>query len=488
MSESSTPLKSFSDSAKGELDLSELYESLLLIESSLGEKSVTKASSESTESLSEIENNSSSLSNNCILNSNSYSPSTSKLSYNHLIKTSKLSNNINTQKILKMSSTPSFDIKNLNIISPFDGNPCELYNYLKISQTFLTIYYDETDPGCMQNLLLFEGIKSRLIGRAREVISIYGASTWDEVKAVLTQNFGDQRDENSLNRDLVNLKQTNESPQQFYEKVMSLLNIICNYIEIHNTDDSIKISKKNFFTQQALVTFLAGLREPLGSTIRAMRPKDLATAMQFIVEENNIRYLQKSHIFNNPNNPPIFKKPVIQQRPQQQNNFLPNNNTPRFMQPNFQPQYNNHFQPQYNNNFQPPKFPTGPINIQPRTNYPPQRFPTNQQTFKNPQNVWKPGQNTQRQQPSTPMSTSTRNTFRRPQNQYTGDFRAQPGPSSKPNFSEQLFNIEHENTQEISNNEQEYQEYTLEHDENQEYQEVEDYGNFQTAPDPNYET
>lgn len=94
MSESSTPLKSFSDSAKGELDLSDLYESLLLIESSLGEKSVTKASSESTESFSEIENNSSSLSNNCILNSNSYSPSTSKLSYNCSIETSKLSNNI----------------------------------------------------------------------------------------------------------------------------------------------------------------------------------------------------------------------------------------------------------------------------------------------------------------------------------------------------------------------------------------------------------
>lgn len=470
MSESSTPTKSFSDSAKGEIDLSELYNSLLSIESNLGKNSVTNASSESTENLSEVEDNS----NNSTL---SNSPCTSKIYNNYLIKPFNILNNTSTNSTSNMSLTPTFDIKNLNIISPFDGNPCELYNYLKISQTFLTIYYDETNPGSMQNLLLFEGIKSRLTGRAREVISIYGATTWDDVKSILTQNFGDQRDENSLNRDLVNLRQTNESSQQFYEKVMSLLNIICNYIEIHNNDDSIKTSKKNFFTQQALVTFLAGLKEPLGSTIRAMRPENLATAMQYIVEENNIRYLQRSHISGNSNNQLIFKKPPIQQRPQPQNYFQSNNNAPRFAQPNFQPQYNN---------FQPPKFPTGPVNVQPRTNYPQQRFPTNQQTFGKPQNVWKPGQNIQQQANGTPMSISTRNTYRGPQNQYT-DFRAQPGPSSRPNVvSEKLFNIEHENTQEIYDG-QDYQEY-VGYNENQEYQEDEEDGNFQVAPDPNLET
>ncbi|KAJ8980849.1 hypothetical protein NQ317_008908 [Molorchus minor] len=54
---------------------------------------------------------------------------------------------------------------------------------------------------------------------AEEVIAIHGTTNWDEIKQALLLNFGDQRDENCLNQDLVNLKQKqNESPQQFYEK------------------------------------------------------------------------------------------------------------------------------------------------------------------------------------------------------------------------------------------------------------------------------
>lgn len=476
MSESSTPTISFSDNTEGELDLSDLLNNLSL--TAVSNNSDTNASSESTESQFK-ENNFSNSNNNLINNSpvrENY-PSTSKLNNNNCsIATIDNSNSIDINNSIIMTSAQKFDLKNLNIISPFDGNPCELYNFLKVSQTFLTIYFNEEDPGCVQNLLLFEGIKSRLEGRAREVISIYGANTWDEIKSVLTQNFGDQRDENSLNRDLVNLRQTNETPQQFYEKIMSILNIICNYIEIHNVDNNIKISKKNFFTQQALVTFLAGLKEPLGSTIRAMRPKCLATAMQFIVEENNIRYLQKTHISNNQSvNQSAIKKHIFQHKPQQ--NYFQTNNTPRFAQPNFQSQFNN---------FQSPKFPTGPINVHARTNHPQQKFFTNQQTFKKSQNVWKPGQNNQQQTKSTPMSVSTRNTFRKPQNQFR-DFRDQPGPSSRPNFaSEELFNVEYESTQDPQNDGHEYEEY-VEYDETQEYQE-DDEGNFLIVPDTNPET
>ncbi|KAJ8961596.1 hypothetical protein NQ317_003912 [Molorchus minor] len=131
-------------------------------------------------------------------------------------------------------------------------------------------------------------------------------------------------------------------------------------------------SMKPILMQQALVTFLAGLKEPLGSTIRAMRPDSLATAIQYIVEENNI-------------------SPV-------------------------------------GNNFQL------------RTNNQPPRFLTNQQVFGSPKNVWKPGQYKQTQPKPTPMSISTRFTANRPQ-------QSQPGPSTSRNLiSEELFNIEHENT------------------------------------------
>lgn len=414
MSESSSSSSSFSDSnARAELDLSSLLDSII-----------------------NIENN---ISNN-ISHSNFSNENNSVLSHTNVFSINIDSNN---STILKNMSPPVFDVKNLNIIPSFDGNPCELFNFLKVSQTFLTLYWNNANENCVQNILLFEGIKSRIVGRAREVISVYGADTWMKIKQVLTQNFGDQRDENSLNRDLVNLKQNNESPQQFYEKIMSLLNIICNYIEIHNEDETIKTSKKDFFTQQALITFLAGLKEPLGSTIRAMRPTNLAIAMQYILEENNIRYLQR-------NNNPITQTPKNisnQFKSSTQNHSFNHPNSFRNNQPDFRNKPNNSS-----------NFPTGPVNIQPRTNLPPQKFYTNSQVFGKNSNVWKPGQN-QQNRITTPMSTSTKNTMRRPF-ETTRNFQPQPGPSNRPNYIvEELFNVDYENYEENQDGTPEFDEY-----------------------------
>lgn len=328
---------------------------------------------------------------------------------------------------------PNFDVKTLCILPYFDGNPKELYDFIKVSVTLLNHYFD-TRPdniGCIQNVLILQGIISKLTGRAKEVISIYGCNDWEQIKETLIQNFGDQRDENSLTRDLVNLRQLpNDTPMQFYERVMGLLNTTNNYVELHNTSEVIKTSKKNFFKQQALTTFLAGLREPIGSVIRAMRPKTLAEAIQYIQEELNIRYLQRNHF--NTQHLPSGRPTPENSRPQLQQ--------PRFYQPNFaqQPHRFNNFHNQNQS-----RFPQGPIQIKPRMNFQQQRFPTNQQVFGRPQNVWKPNPHMSQQQQPTPMSTTSRQTLPRT---FTQQNPAQNQQPQRQKFgTEQLFNIEQEN-------------------------------------------
>lgn len=66
---------------------------------------------------------------------------------------------------------------------------------------------------------------------------------------------------------------------------MGLLNTNSNHIQLQNNNDAIQESKRSFFHQQALNTFLACLTETLGFTKRAMRPVIIATAMQYIQEE-----------------------------------------------------------------------------------------------------------------------------------------------------------------------------------------------------------
>lgn len=301
----------------------------------------------------------------------------------------------------EIMAKPQFDVKMLTILPNFDGNPNDLHDFINVSTTLLNHYFDFTPANvdCIQNKIIIHGITSKLSGRAKEVISIHGCKSWDTIKNTLIQNFGDQRDENALTRDLVNLRQApNESPISFYERCTGLLNTICNYIDLHNNVENIRNNKKDFFRRQTLTTFLAGLREPLGSTIRAMRPTTLALAMMYIQEENNIRYLQRS---NTPQIP-IPRKP--QPQPRMQYHLPP---------PNYTPRNQNYYQiqPQPSQAPPQPKFPTGPIPVMPRSNNQPQKYFTNQQVFGKPQNVWTPKNTPTVLLPKpTPMSTTSRYT------------------------------------------------------------------------------
>lgn len=392
-----------------------------------------------------------------------------------------LNNNLN------MTTPPVLDMKNLSVIPNFNGSPNKLNRFISVSESILNHYYDRQRPENFQNTLLINGILNKLEGRAEEVVAINGGNSWDDIKNTLLQNFGDQRDENCLNQDLVNLRQKlNETPYQYHERVLHLLNIICNYVDLHS-DAAERQCKRKFFTKQALTTFLAGLKEPLGATIRAMRPTTLAEALQFISEEDNIKYLQKC---NQPNI--MGNKNPITQHPQ--NHFKPNQYSQNYFHPSFS-QMNVQQRPMtfpQQQTFS--QFPRGPVNIQRHPNPPPQRFPTNSQTFGRPQNVWRPTFNAPQNKP-TPMSVSTRNTnpqFRRPyqnnafQNNALQNNAFQNNGQRPNKISEQLFTTEHYDNQQID----ETPEYSYDEEQTYEYScpDEEQYENFQEDPSPTNET
>nr|CAH7732028.1 unnamed protein product [Callosobruchus chinensis] len=326
---------------------------------------------------------------------------------------------------------PSFDVKLLQIIPDFDGNPCRLYRYLEVSTDLLNTYWNATEPDCVQNKILLHGIFSKLSGAAEQVFSLSGTSDWDTIKNLLISHFGDQRNESSLISDMTALRQnSNESSLQFYSRVVAMLNHLHNFVSIHETNDAIKASKKTLFDSHALHTLLVGLKEPKSSMIRSMKPNNLAEAQKYILEDNNIRYLQKSSYSGLPSNkslpPPVPPKPHFQIQP---NSFF---RQPMQSTPQFRPQ------PHFNQ-----QFPRGPINITPRQYHPPQRFPTNAQVF-GP----KPNVNVWRQPPPhripfkpTPMSIQThlgRNTTDAQSNRFK--------PSGPRNFAfEELHNVESDN-------------------------------------------
>lgn len=359
----------------------------------------------------------------------------------------------------KYKNMSDFKTEYLNCVPQFDGNPNELYRYLNICEGFIKKFYKQNDPTCFENIYLINCLISKLSGNAKIIVSIQNCDTWDCLKATLTRNFADQRDETCLNRDLVMLRQQpNEKAYQFYDNVLHLLNLLCSYIDIHELTEPAKLLKRTLYNDLALKTFLAGLREPLGTTIRCMRPKDLNEALQLVIQEDNIHYFQ-----NLTNKNANYRQPVQNFKPQ----------TPQ----NHRQPFNVPFNAQTQNNFFRAResFPSQPVNVQPRPNYQPQRFPTNSEVFGAKTNVFKP---TNKPQPRpTPMSVSTRRTFtpnfnrnfNRPgPSNYQNKNQIQVGPPQQKWTAEELYNTEtNQNTSQYYYDENPYDQY-------------DQYGNFES--------
>lgn len=70
-----------------------------------------------------------------------------------------------------------FDVKNVIILSNFDGYPNGLHESLNIATTLFSHYYNTLEEKWLENILLFRGILSKLTGKAIKVIWIYGCET-----------------------------------------------------------------------------------------------------------------------------------------------------------------------------------------------------------------------------------------------------------------------------------------------------------------------
>lgn len=366
------------------------------------------------------------------------------------------SNNPTTVNILKPKIRKSilapkmaqFKVEYLNCIPTFDGNPNDLNRYLSICDSIINQFYDATNPESFQNKFLINSLVGKLSGNAKLVANIQNINTWQELKDALHRNFADQRDESCLTRDLVLMKQNpNEKPSQFFDRCLQLLNLLCSYIDSHETTAEAKMLKRSLYNNLTLKTFLAGLKEPLGTTIRSMRPSDMNQALQFIIQEENINYFQNStRAPSKPNN--VFTNPI---------------------KSNFQaPAHVNHsFQMQQQNQYRPPnQFPSQPIPVRPRTDLPPPRFPRASQVFPqqkpNPmRNVFKPNPVQRRLLPNpTPMSVCTSQNSNRPYPQQQNFTHSYFRPTGPPNFTfEELYNTESDESNPYASNYEENIDY-----------------------------
>jgi hypothetical protein len=359
------------------------------------------------------------------------------------------------QQIPIMNYPPGFHMSILNEIPRYEGNPTELSEFIRAVEDIYEQFYQPNDPNAYVNKLLLSATRNRLKSSALEVITGQTILSWPQLKAILIENFGDQRSELNLIIDVSRLKQNSkEHPVEFYNRCRSLLAILNSKISLTNDPQVIKDYRIADAKALALKSFTSGLLEPLGSFLRSRAPPTLENALTIVKEELDVRYFQNSqskpHIpVQNTSKTLQFPRPTFQNyQTSQPRPFIQNYQTsqPRPFIQNYQtsqPRTQQNYFPRYSQTFQPNPTPVTYLN----PNQPPSQFPGFKKPFGKPgQNVFAPKKNYQSFNKPEPMVTST--VKKRPASQQIGNFRQRP---FNPNFPNQN-RFQHSSNNFINNN------------------------------------
>lgn len=142
-----------------------------------------------------------------------------------------------------------------------------------------------------QNLYLFHAISSRLTGRAATLLSDHpNITSYEQLKELLTQHFGDPRSEECIAIELETLKlKQGETYIQFCHRIQNVRSSL--FAKVNRlTDEGIKAAKMIVYNNTSLNVFLYNLPEDMIRIVRLKGCSTLENALSIVTEEVNFKF------------------------------------------------------------------------------------------------------------------------------------------------------------------------------------------------------
>lgn len=206
---------------------------------------------------------------------------------------------------------PDAIFKVLRHVPEFDGNPNVLTRFIRLCDQVCATYLSAEQGRELTNLCLLNGILNKITGPAARTINSNGIpESWEGIRTALINNFSDQRDETALYNDLSLATQGTNTPQEFYDRCQNLFSTIMTYVSLHESIPTTIEAKRTLYKKLTMQAFVRGLKEPLGSRIRCMRPDSVEKALEFVQEELNVMYLQQRNDPTSDRKVNVLPKPI----------------------------------------------------------------------------------------------------------------------------------------------------------------------------------
>lgn len=217
-------------------------------------------------------------------------------------------------------------LRYLERLSPFDGKFEDLPIFLANVEDIMPLLTSYNAAG---QTMLINIIKSKLIGRARQVIEIHThLTTWIDIKRILVINFSSHKSLNQLYEELRSVT-FKSNTLEFYSEIQNKLSILNQKSKQENELNDIP---RNIIT--ALNVFKRNIAEPMRSILFSRNPQTIENALSILSEGG---YLDNSN-----NNSFFYNK----RNSYQQNKSFNNSNFQNTQKPNF----NNNFRQNYQQN------------------------------------------------------------------------------------------------------------------------------------------
>ncbi|CAI6376236.1 unnamed protein product [Macrosiphum euphorbiae] len=176
----------------------------------------------------------------------------------------------------------------IKFIPRYGGEEGELGSFIKSCEYVINNVVDSLQP------LILEGILAKLSGRADQVTRFKSIGTFDELKTILTENFGIYQTVSQLQLELAACVQTkNEGIKAYYEKVEGICFKLIEAMVLENPKKAEETVINKIVKRQALNVFVAGLREPYNILVKAQSRDTLIEAYQVALEEKKALLAQE---------------------------------------------------------------------------------------------------------------------------------------------------------------------------------------------------
>lgn len=238
-------------------------------------------------------------------------------------------------------------IKYLSKLPVYDGDFASLYTFTDLIDRIGPILetYDE-----MSQRMFLDIIKARLIGHAKDIADINNhLISWNELKEVLVNNFGDRLSVEQLYDQMRSLKfKTNA--KNFYDEIITMLRRLNMKTRTVHQNEAGYNGLITANKRTALEVFKSKLAEPMRSIIICRDPTNIENAIKILFDANYAYYNPIPNQIKNYNN---------NQSPNQMKNYSNNQNPNQIKNNNNQgpnQKGNNNFNPNQKKNFNRDRF------------------------------------------------------------------------------------------------------------------------------------